>query len=933
MFKKLTSKALIAVMILLNLSGVVLAVDVDTDFILGTELTIENSSNNVLDPDDGEFLSIELLLDEPNFDTQLADVSGYVIITNDDDTVATLETWTNDDINAVSISDWDGMTIDASAEAEAVCGDAGESCPSGVYALEVHIEHDLGGDIILVDDDEVSFSIGSDGTISILSFTVTNDDGGAFDPASEGENENLTISYELSEEPDTAWITITDEFDTIVKSSNSDEISDDFVWDGEYLDDLVVPGEYEVELAIQKSGEDNIFETETFTVDYNDSGVADISDFAIEPDSFDPDDEDTIIEFEQDDDADVWVEIYDDDGDKIREFDDYDGNDFDEDTFHTVLWDGEDDDGDEVSEGQYRVEVTTRNEFGVDFVYDTVEVDHNSSSSSSSDSNSHISGIDLNPSNEFEPAEDDPLEIEWDVERDLDELKIFAVRGSEEIELYDEDNLDEENNLETEWDGTDDDGDYVDAGTWKIEFRSEANGVELEATETITVDYDEPKISDVFLSKSKFDNDIDESTYVIFQINADAEVTIEVLEDGDEDDEIVEDMEVEKGLWYAVEWDGGNFDYDDDLDIKITAHNLANEDVVDIETISADLGADGTITRTNVTNDFIDPVIAEKDDDITLYYELDDDAEVSISIHKGENSTGSTVIELLDDYEHEEGQYGLVWDGTDEDGDQLSSGKYSYKIVASDGSKTDTEKGAFVIGNVGDIDGSSSSGGSSSSSSSSNSGVAANVIIDGVSFVDGFGSSGYYDDGCAGFNDVDPDSDHCDAISWAENANIFEGYGDGSFKPNNAISRVELLKVVFEGMGIDVPETGYGDLGFSDVVAGEWYVKYISYARSISVASGDDNKSTFRPNDDVNRVEALKIVLETASVFNGYTISDCSYSYVDTSSSQWYHSYVCTSKSLGLFETYSSEIFSPGSAATRAEVASLLYRLDQVGVL
>jgi flagellar hook assembly protein FlgD len=934
MFKNITAKVLIAATLLMNFAGVSFAADVDTDFILGTELTVVNSADEVLTPAEGDLLLISLLLDTDNFDSQLSDASGYVRITKDGNTVVTLESWSDEDVTNASIPLWDGADIDSTSEAESICGDAGANCPSGTYIVEVHLEHDLGGDVVLVDTDAALFTIGSSSSISIESFTITNDDGGDFDPASEGENENLSINYVLSSEPDTAWVTITDPFDLIVKSFNSDEISDEFVWDGDYLGDLVLPGEYEAELAIQKSGEDNIIVTEDFTVDYDDNGVADIEDFEISLNSFDPDDDDAVIEFENSEDAEIWVEILESDGDKIREFDDYDGNDFSENTNHVISWDGKDDDNDEVSSGTYTVRVITRNEYGVDLASDTIQVSSNSSSSSSSTSNSHISGIKLSPSKKFEPSEDDPLEIEWDVERDLDELLIFAVRGSEEIELFDEDNLDEENNLETEWDGTDDDGDYVDAGTWKIEFRSELNGLELEATKTITVDYDEPKITDAFLSKTKFDNDIDEFTYIVFKVSADAEITIEVLEDGDEDDEIVDDMDVEKNIWYAVEWDGDSFDYEDDLDIKITAQNLANDDVVDIEKLSVDLAPDGTITRANITNDFVDPVASERGEEVSIYYELDDDAEVSITIYKGENASGTKVIELLEDYDHEEGNYGLAWDGRDDDGDKLSSGKYSYKIVAKDGSKTDTEKGAFVVGSIGDIDGASgSSSGSSSFGSSNNGKVAPNVIVDGVSFFNGFGNSGYYSNGCAGFNDVDPNSPDCSAITWAQSAGVFEGYGDGSFKPNNSITRVDLLKVIFEGINANVPTIGYGSLGFSDVVAGEWYVKYISYGRSISVVKGDTGKNTFRPNDKVNRAETLKMVLETAKALNGYSINDCSDSYIDINSSQWYHDYVCVSKDLSLFDTHGSQTFGAGSAATRAEVAVLLHKLYLLGIL
>ena len=41
----------------------------------------------------------------------------------------------------VSVDDWDGIDIEATVEAEAICGDAGEVCPDGDYYVEVYIEY------------------------------------------------------------------------------------------------------------------------------------------------------------------------------------------------------------------------------------------------------------------------------------------------------------------------------------------------------------------------------------------------------------------------------------------------------------------------------------------------------------------------------------------------------------------------------------------------------------------------------------------------------------------------------------------------------------------------------------------------------------------------------------------------------------------------
>ncbi len=121
--------------------------------------------------------------------------------------------------------------------------------------------------------------------------------------------------------------------------------------------------------------------------------------------------------------------------------------------------------------------------------------------------------------------------------------------------------------------------------------------------------------------------------------------------------------------------------------------------------ISVDLAEDDvSSSKTNVTHDYMEPVAESSGEKMTLFYELDDEADITVSIHKGTNGTGTKVIELVDDDEQDEGKHKITWDGRDDDNDKLSKGIYSYKITAKNGSNTETETGIFVIGSVGELD-------------------------------------------------------------------------------------------------------------------------------------------------------------------------------------------------------------------------------------
>lgn len=107
------------------------------------------------------------------------------------------------------------------------------------------------------------------------------------------------------------------------------------------------------------------------------------------------------------------------------------------------------------------------------------------------------------------------------------------------------------------------------------------------------------------------------------------------------------------------------------------------------------------------------------------------------------------------------------------------------------------------------------------------------------------------------FTDVSADDWFNNAISTLANAGILSGYEDGSFRPNAAITRAELVKIAVSFYDSDAAE----DSGFSDV-EGHWADMFINaaYGRGFISGYGD---GTFKPDQAVTRAEAMKIINRT----------------------------------------------------------------------
>jgi len=100
-----------------------------------------------------------------------------------------------------------------------------------------------------------------------------------------------------------------------------------------------------------------------------------------------------------------------------------------------------------------------------------------------------------------------------------------------------------------------------------------------------------------------------------------------------------------------------------------------------------------------------------------------------------------------------------------------------------------------------------------------------------------------------------------DAVRYIYGKGIVQGYEDGSYQPNKSINRAELLKIVVEAVYNNEFETYSNKECFSDIKAGEWFTKYICFAKEKNIVLGYAADNSFQPVRGVSFVEALKIVM------------------------------------------------------------------------
>ncbi|CCQ98680.1 putative 5'-nucleotidase [[Clostridium] ultunense Esp] len=160
-----------------------------------------------------------------------------------------------------------------------------------------------------------------------------------------------------------------------------------------------------------------------------------------------------------------------------------------------------------------------------------------------------------------------------------------------------------------------------------------------------------------------------------------------------------------------------------------------------------------------------------------------------------------------------------------------------------------------------------------------------------------------------------------DAVTALEGRKIIEGYPDGTFKPDKAVTRAEFVTLLNRATGI---APSIGEIPFTDLKAGDWFLGQIAAATAKGYIAGYPDK-TFRPNQLITRQEAATMLSKLLEL-QGSTKND-RVSFTDTTRiGTWAKEGIAAAINAGLFQGYPDKSFRPEQKITRAETAATLQR-------
>lgn len=145
---------------------------------------------------------------------------------------------------------------------------------------------------------------------------------------------------------------------------------------------------------------------------------------------------------------------------------------------------------------------------------------------------------------------------------------------------------------------------------------------------------------------------------------------------------------------------------------------------------------------------------------------------------------------------------------------------------------------------------------------------------------------------------------------------VIGGYTNGTFRPENTVTRAEFTKMLC--LALSIPSGSTSD--FEDA-KGNWAEGYISALVAKGIIKGYAN-GTFRPAAEITRAEICAIISRAKSLSTG----SASAVFPDIED-HWAKPEIALVASNSIVGGYPNGVFRPNANATRAEVAAIIYRM------
>lgn len=167
-----------------------------------------------------------------------------------------------------------------------------------------------------------------------------------------------------------------------------------------------------------------------------------------------------------------------------------------------------------------------------------------------------------------------------------------------------------------------------------------------------------------------------------------------------------------------------------------------------------------------------------------------------------------------------------------------------------------------------------------------------------------------------------------EAINEMARRGIISGYSDGSFRPNDPVTRAEFAKIMIAAAGVKMENNNNLKQTFQDVGRNHWAFTYVEHAKPYLTGYQSGSTFSYKPNENAVR-EDIAVALVRLLKYDTSKTADFNIlnNFRDRDEiSTNLREFIATAVATKLISGYDDRTFRPQAQLTRAEAASLIYR-------
>ncbi|MFH1710037.1 MAG: PorV/PorQ family protein [bacterium] len=152
---------------------------------------------------------------------------------------------------------------------------------------------------------------------------------------------------------------------------------------------------------------------------------------------------------------------------------------------------------------------------------------------------------------------------------------------------------------------------------------------------------------------------------------------------------------------------------------------------------------------------------------------------------------------------------------------------------------------------------------------------------------------------------------------------LIEGYPNGTFQADRALSRAELATLLVKSKGIEPPAVTTRT--FKDMPPSHWAARYVKSALAMGLVNGYPD-GTFKPNNKITRTEGVVVLTRFNELQQQASLP--SGPYPDLTARFWASPFIASARSAGLLDYIGDNDFEPKRELTRAEAVEILSKTN-----